>query len=145
VLGQRALRLVSYPWRNLGYRLVFLAGRPGVRAETNSVRHTITVYVRTTDTPQRVAHDIAHELGHAYDARFLHDRDRRAYVTLRGRPRAPWWPTAAGSDYATGAGDFAEVFALCHSPSPEFRSTLAPRPANACALLGRLRTRMGKR
>ena len=133
-LGQRALALVRYPWRTLGYRIVFTAGRPGLRATTDTARRTIIVYVRTTDSPQRIAHDIAHELGHAYDARFLHPRDRRAYVALRGRPHAAWWPTAAGSDYATGAGDFAEVFALCHSPSREFRSLLAPRPANPQAL-----------
>jgi hypothetical protein len=105
----------------------------------------ITVYVRTTDAPERVAHDIAHELGHAYDARFLHPRDHRAYLVLRRRPRAAWWPTAGGPDYASGAGDFAEVFALCHSPSPEFRSTLAPRPAAPCGLLGRLRAKMVRR
>jgi virginiamycin B lyase len=144
-LGRRALALVSYPWRTLGYRLVFLPGRAGIRAKTDTAHRTITVYVRTTDAPQRIAHDIAHELGHAYDARFLRFRDRRAYVALRGRPHAAWWPTAAGSDYATGAGDFAEVFALCHSASREFRSTLAPRPAHPCALLGRLSAKRGKR
>jgi hypothetical protein len=144
-LGQRALELVSYRWRSLGYRLVFMPGRPGVRAVSDTAHRVITVYVRTTDAPQRIAHDIAHELGHAYDARLLRPRDRRAYLALRGRPHAAWWPTAAGSDYATGAGDFAEVFALCHSPSAEFRSALAPRPSNPCALLARLRRKTAKR
>ena len=39
------------------------------------------------------------------------------------------------SDYRSGAGDFAEVFALCHSVSPVFRSRLAPRPQDPCAVL----------
>ncbi|NUR78477.1 MAG: hypothetical protein HOQ28_19600 [Thermoleophilia bacterium] len=136
-LGERALALVRYPWRRLGFRIVFAPGRPGLRARTNTARRVITVYLRSTDTPERVAHDIAHELGHAYDARFLRGRDRRAYLARRGRPHAAWWPTAEGSDYASGAGDFAEVFALCYSPSPEFRSLLAPKPAHPCGLLRR--------
>jgi streptogramin lyase len=139
--GRRALALVSYRWRHLGYRIVFAPARVGVRAMTDTRHHTITIYVRTTDRPQRIAHDIAHELGHAYDARFLRPRDRHAYLVLRGRPRAVWWPAAAGSDYASGAGDFAEVFAICHAPSKEFRSTLAPRPKRPCALLGALTAR----
>ena len=143
--GRRALALVSYRWRRLGYRIVFAPAKVGVRATTDTRRHTITVYVRTTDTPQRIAHDIAHELGHAYDARFLRPRDHRAYLGLRRRPRATWWPTAPGSDYASGAGDFAEVFALCHAPSKEFRSTLAPRPKHPCALIAAVTPRKGNR
>ena len=145
VLGRRALGLVKYPWRRLGYRLVFAPGRVGIRARTDIARRTITIYVRKTDKPERIAHDIAHELGHAYDARYLQPRDRHLYVVLRHRPHAGWWPTAAGSDYASGAGDFAEVFALCHASSREFRSTLAPRPAHPCALLGRLHPKAAKR
>jgi virginiamycin B lyase len=136
-LGQRALALVRYPWRRLGYRIVFARARPGLRAQTNTARRTIVIYVRTTDMPERIAHDIAHELGHAYDARFLRPRNRHAYLVLRGRPRAAWWPTAAGSDYASGAGDFAEVFALCNGPGRAFRSLLAPRPTHPCALVRR--------
>jgi hypothetical protein len=117
----------------------------GVRATTDTLHHKITVYVRTSDTPRRIAHDIAHELGHAYDARLLRPRDHRAYLTLRRRPRATWWPSAPGSDYASGAGDFAEVFALCHAPSKEFRSTLAPRPKHPCALVAAVTPRRRSR
>lgn len=81
-----------------------------------------------------IAHDIAHELGHAYDAVRLTDADREAYLTRRGVPGAPWLPEGA-SDYAVGAGDFAEVFALCHAASPDFRGTLAARPDQACESL----------
>jgi streptogramin lyase len=144
-LGRRALALVSYRWQRLGYRIVFAPARLGVRAETDTARRKITVYVRLTDSPVRIAHDIAHEVGHAYDARFFHARERHAYLVLRHRSGARWWPKRVASDYATGAGDFAEVFALCHSSSREFRSILAPKPVNACALLHRVDPRMERR
>jgi hypothetical protein len=133
-LGRRALALVTYRNR-LGYRILFAPGRPGIRAKTDKAHRTITIYVRLTDTPQRIAHDIAHELGHAFDARYLGPRARHAYVVLRGRPYAAWLPRHAGSDYASAAGDFAEVFALCHAPSREFRSTFARKPAHPCVLV----------
>jgi hypothetical protein len=60
---------------------------------------------------------------------------RRAYLDGRGVPRAQWWPRNGRADYSVGAGDFAEVYALCHAASPEFRSRLAPRPVDACAML----------
>jgi len=133
-LGKRALALVDYRSR-LGYRIVFAAGRPGIRAATDKVHRAITIYVRLADSPQRIAHDIAHELGHAFDARYLGPRGRHAYVVLRGRPHAAWWPSHAGSDYASAAGDFAEVFALCHAPGREYLSTFARRPAHPCVLV----------
>ena len=131
---RRALALVSYRGR-LGYRIVLAPPRLGVRAETNAGTRTITIFLDPPDAPHRVAHDIAHELGHAWDARHLDDAGRRAYLRARGVARAAWWPRTVGADYATGAGDFAEVFARCHAASPEFRSRLAPPPADACAAL----------
>ena len=131
---RRALTLVSYRGR-LGYRIVLAPPRRGVRAETNAGTRTITIFLDPPDAPHRVAHDIAHELGHAWDARHLDDAGRRAYLRDRGASRAVWWPRTVGADYATGAGDFAEVFARCHAASPEFRSRLAPPPPDACAAL----------
>jgi hypothetical protein len=132
--GREALSLVTFRAAPLGYRVRFAPGRAGVRAVTDRARRTITVFVRPGDLPSLVAHDIAHEMGHAFDDRRLTAAARRAYLRARGVPRAAWWP-GGRSDYAVGAGDFAEVFALCHAPSAEFRSTLAPRPDNPCALL----------
>jgi hypothetical protein len=105
-----------------------------VRAQVDRSNATISVYLRDGDAPHVVAHDIAHELGHAYDQTRMSDADRRDYLARRGVPDAAWLPTG-DSDYAVGAGDFAEVFALCHSASPDFRGMLAPRPENACELL----------
>jgi hypothetical protein len=131
---RRALALVGYRGR-LGQRIVLAPPRPGVRAETNTGTRTITIFLDPPDAPHRVAHDIAHELGHLWDAAHLDDEGRRAYLRRRGAAGAAWWPGPRTADYATGAGDFAEVFARCHSASPEFRSRLAPAPVDACAAL----------
>jgi hypothetical protein len=133
--GNRALALVNFPWHDLGYEIVFAPAQPGVRAQTDVVAHRITVFLAKGDAAHRVAHDIGHELGHAYDARYLSEADRAAYLVVRGKPKANWFPGTKFSDYDTGAGDFAEVFASCHAASPEFRSRLAPRPAQPCSLI----------
>ena len=83
-----------------------------------------------------MAHDIAHELGHAWDARFLDDRARARYLRGRGVPGVGGG-LGPGDDYASGAGDFAEMFARCHTAAPEFRSRLGPPPSGPCAALPR--------
>jgi hypothetical protein len=133
--GDRALGLVAYPWHDLGYEIVFAPGQPKVRAQTDLVAHRITVFLGEGDATHRIAHDIGHELGHAYDAKYLTDADRLRYLQQRGVPSATWFPGTKFSDYDTGAGDFAEVFAACHAASPEFRSRLADKPAQACSLI----------
>jgi hypothetical protein len=138
-LLRRALSLVSLPHGQLGYRLVAAPPRAGVRAQIDRASRTITVFVSTSDALHRIAHDVAHELGHAYDDRRMTPALRREYLRRRGAPGAAWWPGARLSDLRTGAGDFAEVFALCHAPSPEFRSRLAPRPADPCGMVRRQR------
>ena len=135
---RRALPLISgVSPRALGYRVELAPRRnPALRALTDTESHTITLYLARDDAPHRTAHDLAHEMGHAWDAEHMTSATRRAYLAVRGVPRASWWPTQAGrSDYHAGAGDFAEVFALCHAASPEFRSQLAARPADPCAVL----------
>jgi hypothetical protein len=134
-LVKRAQALVDVRPADLGYRLVVSGPRAGVRGQTDTTLRTITLYVDARDATHRVAHDLAHEIGHAYDARRLGAAQRSAWLRARGAPAASWFPAQAGSDYASGAGDFAEVFARCHAASPEFRGRLAPRPADACALL----------
>lgn len=133
-VGADALALVRFDPGELGYAVRFEPGRAGVRAQVDRSSQTISVYLRRGDLPHVVAHDIAHELGHAYDQSRMDDAGRAAYLSRRGVPTAAWLP-AGGSDYAVGAGDFAEVFALCNAASPDFRSELAPRPENPCELL----------
>ncbi len=106
-----------------------------MRGRIDTGARTITLFVAPGSAAHRVAHDLAHEIGHAVDAGRLSAAQRAAWVRARGAAGAAWWPSGEGSDYRSGAGDFAEVFALCHAASPDFRSRLAIRPQDACGLL----------
>jgi hypothetical protein len=131
----RARALTSVSPEQLGYRLRIAGPLTGVRGRTDTAGRTITLFVAPGTTPHRVAHDLAHEVGHAYDVLRLNAARRAAYLRARGVPAAAWWADPEANDYRSGAGDFAEVFALCHATSPEFRSRLATRPAQPCAAL----------
>jgi hypothetical protein len=131
----RAERLVSVTPAQLGYTLRVAGPVAGLRGQTDTAARTITLFVSPSDAPHVVAHDLAHEIGHAFDARRLTPALRAAYLRARGVPAAPWLPGRTASDYRSGAGDFAEVFALCHASSPVYRSRLASRPADACRVL----------
>ena len=131
----RARALVAVTPAQLGYRLRVAGPVAGLRGRTDMAARTITLYVAPGDAPGAVAHDLGHELGHAFDARRLTAAGRAAYLRARGVPAAPWWPGRSASDYRSGAGDFAEVFAMCHTASPEYRSRLAGRPQDPCAAL----------
>jgi hypothetical protein len=132
----RAQRLVSVTPAALGYTLRVAGPVAGLRGQTDPAARTITLFVSPHDAPHVVAHDLAHEIGHAFDARRLTGAQRAAYLRARGVPGARWLPARATvSDYRSGAGDFAEVFALCHAASPIYRSRLAARPADPCGVL----------
>jgi hypothetical protein len=131
----RARRLTTLTPAQLGYTLRVAGPVPGLRGQTDNAAHTITLFVSPNDAPNLVAHDLAHEIGHAFDAERLTAAQRAAYLRSRGAAGAPWFPGSQASDYRSGAGDFAEVFALCHAASPVFRSSLATRPADPCRAL----------
>jgi hypothetical protein len=134
-LVARAQELVSVTPADLGYRLRVAGPVAGIRGQADAASRTITLFVSPQMQPHQVAHDLAHEIGHALDAQRLSGVQRAVYLRARGVPEAAWWPGHEASDYRSGAGDFAEVFALCHATSPEFRSRLAPRPEDPCGLL----------
>ena len=131
----RAQALVNVAPAQVGYRLRVAGPAEGLRGRIDTTARTITLFVAPTAAPHRIAHDLAHEIGHAFDTGTLSASERAAYLRARGAAGAAWWPGAKTSDYATGAGDFAEVFALCHAASPDYRSRLAARPQDPCRLL----------
>jgi hypothetical protein len=131
----RAQRLISVTPAHLGYALHVAGPLRGIRGQTDNAARTITLFVSPHDAPHVVAHDLGHELGHAFDATRLTAAQRAAYLRARGVPNAPWLPGPQASDYRSGAGDFAEVFALCHAASPVYRSRLAVRPKDPCGVL----------
>jgi hypothetical protein len=135
-LGERALQEIDVTPQALGFQLRVLPARGQTTTTVDLRARVITAAIRPGDPAERVAHALAYQLGHAYDALRLDDAQRDAYLRARTRTGAPWRPPAGGSDLDLGAGDFAEVFALCHAAaSSDFRSTLAPRPSDPCALL----------
>lgn len=134
-LAQRRDRLVDavpYSWRSVGFTVVFAGPRPGLLGLTDPDDRTITVFVRRGQSDRSLLDTIGHELGHAVDVTHGTRARRAEYLRLRGLPAStPWWPCASCSDYASGAGDFAEVFAVWVVGSQSFSSELAGRPSAA--------------
>lgn len=132
-VASAALQLVRFDWiaRLPGWQLRFHQGRPGYRGLTFIERRVIEVYVRDGDTPELLAHVVAHELGHAVDLTYLGDAERAGWLAARGLGRGTiWFPGEAGvSDFASGAGDFAESFAWVHGPLGHWSGELGPPPS----------------
>jgi hypothetical protein len=111
--------------------VVFAGPRAGYRAVSTATNagDQVIIYVRPTDTPQLVAVNIAHELGHLIDYRLLNDGERSEWLQIRNRPGATWWTCDYCQDYATGSGDFAETFAAWQVGAIDYRSRVAPLPS----------------
>jgi len=127
-LPARALALISYPWQETlpGWTIEFSPPRTGYRGLTFPAQRHIVIYVRADDDEASLAAVIAHELGHAVDVDVLDDHDRDRWLTARGRPvDYPWFPDAYATDFAVGAGDWAEAFATWQLGTRS-NSTMAP-------------------
>lgn len=114
--------------------MVFLEERDGYHGLTRMQYRRIGVYVRPCreQPPALLRHVVAHELGHAYDASRLTERDRRHWRRARGIPAGtPWYGCNRCTDFATPAGDFAEVYSQWMREATDNTSTLAPAPAAA--------------
>jgi hypothetical protein len=126
-----ALARISYPWRQLGYRINFLGPQPGVSGRTSPrSMGFIDIYIRPDESVDMLAHVIAHEIGHAVDLTYGNDQRRQLWDELRGMSPRPWFTCNMCEDFATPAGDFAETFAYwqLHDMS---RSQLGPAPTPA--------------
>lgn len=136
--GAAALALVHYPIDQTGFKVVFEGPRSGVLGLTSTGSHTITIYVRSSQSVAAVAHVLAHETGHAVDIAFTTDAERSQYRTIRGLGNQSWYSSCDScADYNTPAGDFAEVFAYWLMGGGPFLSTAAGTPtASQLAALG---------
>ena len=129
VRSSAVLKLIHYPWQDLGFDVFFLAPRSGFRAMTISDSRRIEIYLRPGDGPLDAAYDLAHELGHAFDLQFNDDSRRSLWCSLRGiDPKTPWFGCNRCPDFSTPAGDFAETFAYLLLGPGDFHSRLAPPP-----------------
>ena len=117
-----------------GYDVVFLAERDGYYGLTRPRHRRVEVYVRPCheQSPSLLQHVVAHELGHAYDAARLTDRDRSEWRRARGiSADTPWYGCSGCTDFGTPAGDFAEVYAQWQRRAPSNKSTLGSVPTAA--------------
>jgi hypothetical protein len=130
-VGREALAGLPYDVSGTGFTVAFLPARSGLRGQTLVAARQIQIYVREGETAVGVRRILAHELGHAVDLSRNTDQDRARWLARRGASGQAWWPSAQRSDFASGAGDFAEVFARWLVGNGDFRSRLAPAPASA--------------
>jgi len=131
IRGVRALNSLPYPWEEKlrGWSIQFHSSKTGFLGLTWPGDRRIDVFVRWDQSDAYLAHVIAHEIGHAVDVTHNSGSDRAAWQAARGIGSAPWWPSAAASDFSTGAGDFAEAFAVnVTGSSTYYRSRLAGPP-----------------
>ena len=137
-VGEAALAMLDYPWRDLGWTIQFLPGRPGYLGLARGPKQRIEIYVRPEHDAYDVAHTLAHELGHAVDLTYGSTYRRREYRRLRGLAmEGEWFGCDSCTDYATPAGDFAEVFEYWLLGGGDYRSQMAGPPDEAT--LARLR------
>lgn len=114
-VGAEALGLVQYDWRSRfeDWEIVFDGARDGLRALTFPGERRIEVFVRPSDSAASIHRVLAHEIGHMVDVEINSNADRDRWRRQRGLGDAvSWWPNESQPDFATGAGDFAEAFAV---------------------------------
>ena len=129
-----ALTLIRVPWKELlpGWRIAFRGPRKGYLAMTMRPERRIEIYVRADRSVVAIAHDIAHELGHAVDVTYNTDQSRSTYLALRGLDiDQDWWTCEGCRDLDVPAGDFAESFAQWAGPVYRNYSNLGSHPDEA--------------
>lgn len=129
-LAGPALEAVEFPWQEElpGWTVEFVSGAGNIAGYTWSREERIEVFVRPGATSDDLARILAHELGHAIDVSKNSGDERREWLEARGATDAAWWPGNGLADFATGAGDFAESFAVWQVGDDDYRGELAPAP-----------------
>lgn len=127
------MKALNYPIADLGFTVRFLPARRGYTGMTYSRDRRIDLYIRTcqrqSDTALLVT--LAHEVGHAIDFAAPSDKRHSDWLSLRCST-ATWFGCNGCTDYATGAGDFAEVFAWSRTHDRlDYRSTVGAPPTDA--------------
>ena len=140
--GAAALASLRSGAERTGFRVEFAAARKGYMGLTHLKQRRIEVFVRAcgVQSDELLRHVIAHELGHAYDTTHGTTAARTAWKAARGIPAStPWYGCSGCADFATPAGDFAEVYAQWTRGASSNRSQLAGDvpPAQLAALAQR--------
>jgi hypothetical protein len=129
--GQAALASLRAGAERTGFRVSFSGARKGYLGLTHLHERRIELFVRSCDVQSDalLRHVMAHELGHAYDTTHMTSAKRAAYMAARGIPAStPWYGCSGCTDFATPAGDFAEVYAQWARGGGENRSRMGGTP-----------------
>jgi hypothetical protein len=126
--GQAALASLRGGAERTGFRVEFKGARSGYMGLTHLEERRIEMFVRAcgTQSDELLRHVMAHELGHAYDTTRMSPATRQAWLVARGIPLSTDWYGCSGcTDFATPAGDFAEVYAQWARGASSNRSQIA--------------------
>lgn len=141
VRGIDALDELGFAWSEAlpDWTIEFRAGREELFGLTHTQENRIEIFVRDGQSDAFLQHVIAHEIGHAVDVSLNSTEDRERWQQARQIEDADWWPGSGATDFATGAGDFAEGFAVWLTGAEGYRSELGPPPtARQLALIEEL-------
>ena len=113
-IGHAAEALLPFDWEEVlpGWEFTYRGHNDSSRGLTYPYDQSIEIFVRESDTPERLASIVAHELGHAMDVTHMTAAERNQWLVARDISDSPWWADAFASDFQSGAGDFAEAFAV---------------------------------
>ena len=131
--GSRALASLRHG-TPAGVTVAFKGARSGYLGLTYPDRGHIDMFIRpcSSQSWSLLRHVMAHEMGHAYDGRYMTAASRAAYMAMRGIPAStPWFGCSYCTDFATPAGDFAEVYAQWQRGASTNRSQMAAAPGPA--------------
>ncbi len=126
--GEAALASLRGGAERTGFTVAFEPAKSGYLGLTHLQERRIDLHVRSCEkeSDELLRHVMAHELGHAWDTTRMTDARRAAYQAARGIPAStPWYGCSGCTDFATPAGDFAEVYAQWARGVTSNRSELA--------------------
>ena len=126
--GEAALASLRGDAARTGFTVTFESARSGYLGLTHLNEKRISMHVRSCakESDELLRHVMAHELGHAWDTNHMDGTSRTAYMAARGIPTStPWYGCSGCTDFATPAGDFAEVYAQWARGASSNKSLLA--------------------
>lgn len=132
-IEEQMLALVDFDWetRFPEWEVEFDGPRPSIRGLTYPGEKRIELFIRSNDTPETLLRVFTHELGHVVDVELNSNADRLRWREQRGiDDDVQWWPSAEAPDFETGAGDFAEAFAVLETGVTS-RSSVGSQPTSA--------------